>query len=86
EHESTSVGLMLGLAASYRGTMEPAISKGYAVAAGTALGLVGLGEIHIISGQEMVSANDEDAIADLMDQRDQFMGSMQSRLTKLQVF
>ncbi|KAF5193734.1 Anaphase-promoting complex subunit [Thalictrum thalictroides] len=27
EHESTSVGLMLGLAASYRGTMEPAISK-----------------------------------------------------------
>ncbi|KAF5176018.1 Katanin p80 wd40 repeat-containing subunit b1-like protein [Thalictrum thalictroides] len=37
------------------------------------------------SGQEMVSANDEDAIADLMDQRDQFMGSMQSRLTKLQV-
>ncbi|PIA35318.1 hypothetical protein AQUCO_03500011v1 [Aquilegia coerulea] len=37
------------------------------------------------SGQEMVSASDEDAIADLMDQRDQFMGSMQSRLTKLQV-
>ncbi|EXB88404.1 Anaphase-promoting complex subunit 1 [Morus notabilis] len=27
EHESTTVGLMLGLAASYRGTMDPAISK-----------------------------------------------------------
>ncbi|XP_057979662.1 anaphase-promoting complex subunit 1 isoform X2 [Malania oleifera] len=27
EHESTSVGLLLGLAASYRGTMQPAISK-----------------------------------------------------------
>ncbi|KAK3042882.1 hypothetical protein RJ639_001155 [Escallonia herrerae] len=27
EHESTTVGLMLGLAASYRGSMEPAISK-----------------------------------------------------------
>ncbi|XP_052185110.1 anaphase-promoting complex subunit 1 [Diospyros lotus] len=27
EHESTTVGLMLGLAASYRGTMQPAISK-----------------------------------------------------------
>ncbi|CAI0443752.1 unnamed protein product [Linum tenue] len=27
EHESTTVGLMLGLAASYRGTMHPAISK-----------------------------------------------------------
>ncbi|KAJ9683860.1 hypothetical protein PVL29_016384 [Vitis rotundifolia] len=26
-HESTTVGLMLGLAASYRGTMQPAISK-----------------------------------------------------------
>ncbi|XP_038722804.1 anaphase-promoting complex subunit 1 [Tripterygium wilfordii] len=27
EHENTTVGLMLGLAASYRGTMQPAISK-----------------------------------------------------------
>ncbi|XP_061351686.1 anaphase-promoting complex subunit 1 [Gastrolobium bilobum] len=27
EHESTTVGVMLGLAASYRGTMQPAISK-----------------------------------------------------------
>jgi len=27
EHESTTVGLMLGLAASYGGTMHPAISK-----------------------------------------------------------
>lgn len=27
EHESTTVGLMLGLAASYKGTMQPAISK-----------------------------------------------------------
>lgn len=27
EHESTTVGLMLGLASSYRGTMQPAISK-----------------------------------------------------------
>lgn len=27
DHESTSVGLMLGLAASYRGTMNPAIAK-----------------------------------------------------------
>ncbi|CAN1174838.1 Anaphase-promoting complex subunit 1 [Linum perenne] len=27
EHESTTVGLMLGLAASYRGTMQPSISK-----------------------------------------------------------
>ncbi|KAL6977480.1 hypothetical protein U1Q18_026279 [Sarracenia purpurea var. burkii] len=27
EHESTTVGLMVGLAASYRGTMQPAISK-----------------------------------------------------------
>jgi hypothetical protein len=27
EHESTTVGLMLGLAASYRKTMHPAISK-----------------------------------------------------------
>lgn len=27
EHEITTVGLMLGLAASYRGTMQPAISK-----------------------------------------------------------
>ncbi|TYH51969.1 hypothetical protein ES332_D10G318400v1 [Gossypium tomentosum] len=27
EHEATTVGLMLGLAASYRGTMQPSISK-----------------------------------------------------------
>ncbi|XVF84048.1 hypothetical protein PTKIN_Ptkin16aG0543300 [Pterospermum kingtungense] len=27
EHESTTVGLMLGLASSYRGTMQPAIAK-----------------------------------------------------------
>ncbi|XP_047316183.1 anaphase-promoting complex subunit 1 [Impatiens glandulifera] len=30
-NESTTVGLMLGLAASYRGTMEPAISKSFYV-------------------------------------------------------
>ncbi|XP_057504390.1 anaphase-promoting complex subunit 1-like isoform X2 [Actinidia eriantha] len=59
EHESTTVGLMLGLATSYRGTMQPAISKaeigrrsggdnvlkreGYVVSAGFSLGLVALG-------------------------------------------
>lgn len=37
------------------------------------------------SGQETVSASDEDAVADLMEPQDQFMGLMQSRLTKLQV-
>ncbi|KAL1825219.1 hypothetical protein ACET3Z_011997 [Daucus carota] len=31
EHESTTVGLMLGLAASHRGTMHPAISKSFYV-------------------------------------------------------
>ncbi|XP_021862745.2 anaphase-promoting complex subunit 1 isoform X2 [Spinacia oleracea] len=30
-HESTTVGLMLGLAASYRGTMEPTMSKSFYV-------------------------------------------------------
>ncbi|CAI9785536.1 unnamed protein product [Fraxinus pennsylvanica] len=34
---------------------------------------------------ESVSASEEDAIADLMEQHDQFVGSMQSRLAKLQV-
>ncbi|GMH15411.1 hypothetical protein Nepgr_017252 [Nepenthes gracilis] len=31
DHESTTVGLMLGLAASYRGTMEPTMSKSFYV-------------------------------------------------------
>lgn len=35
--------------------------------------------------KELVSASDEDAIADLMEKHDQFVGSMQSRSTKLQV-
>ncbi|KAG8382626.1 hypothetical protein BUALT_Bualt05G0097000 [Buddleja alternifolia] len=34
---------------------------------------------------ESVSASDEDTIADLMEQHDQFVGSMKSRLNKLQV-
>ena len=33
----------------------------------------------------MVSASDEDAIADVMEQHDQFVSSMQSRSAKLQV-
>ena len=33
----------------------------------------------------MPSASDEDAVADVMEQHDQFIGSMQSRLAKLQV-
>lgn len=33
----------------------------------------------------MPSATDEDAVADVMEQHDQFIGSMQSRLAKLQV-
>ncbi|XP_030545840.1 katanin p80 WD40 repeat-containing subunit B1 homolog KTN80.4 isoform X1 [Rhodamnia argentea] len=35
--------------------------------------------------KETVSASDEDAIADVMEHHDQFVGSMQSRLAKLQV-
>uniref|UniRef100_A0A5B6ZJG2 Katanin p80 subunit C-terminal domain-containing protein n=1 Tax=Davidia involucrata TaxID=16924 RepID=A0A5B6ZJG2_DAVIN len=35
--------------------------------------------------KETVSASDEDAIADVMEQHDQFIGSMQSRLAKLQI-
>lgn len=35
--------------------------------------------------KELGSASDEDAIADLMEKHDQFVGSMQSRSTKLQV-
>ncbi|TYI95688.1 hypothetical protein E1A91_D01G015700v1 [Gossypium mustelinum] len=35
--------------------------------------------------KEMPSATDEDAVADVMEQHDQFIGSMQSRLAKLQV-
>lgn len=35
--------------------------------------------------KEMVSASDEDAIADVMEQHDQFLASMQSHLLKLQV-
>ncbi|XVE66427.1 hypothetical protein DITRI_Ditri08aG0079500 [Diplodiscus trichospermus] len=35
--------------------------------------------------KEMPSASDEDAVADVMEQHDQFIGSMQSRLAKLQV-
>lgn len=34
---------------------------------------------------EAVSADDEDIIADLMEQHNEFVGSMQSRLAKLQV-
>ena len=33
----------------------------------------------------MPSASDEDTVADVMEQHDQFIGSMQSRLAKLQV-
>ncbi|XP_008802561.2 katanin p80 WD40 repeat-containing subunit B1 homolog KTN80.4-like isoform X1 [Phoenix dactylifera] len=36
-------------------------------------------------GKETVSANDEDTIADLMEQHQQFLNSAQTRLTKLQV-
>ncbi|XP_058099733.1 katanin p80 WD40 repeat-containing subunit B1 homolog KTN80.3 [Magnolia sinica] len=35
--------------------------------------------------KETVSASDEDAIADVVEQHDQFFSSMQSRLTKLQI-
>jgi nitrate/nitrite-specific signal transduction histidine kinase len=35
--------------------------------------------------KETVSASDEDAIADVMEQHDQFVSSMQSRSAKLQV-
>lgn len=35
--------------------------------------------------KEAPSASDEDATADLMEQHDQFVSSMQSRLAKLQV-
>lgn len=35
--------------------------------------------------KEMPSASDGDAVADLMEQHDQFISSMQSRLAKLQV-
>ncbi|TMW98488.1 hypothetical protein EJD97_003963 [Solanum chilense] len=37
------------------------------------------------AGSVTVSATDEDVITDLMEQHDQFVGSMQSRLAKLQV-
>ncbi|XP_058181037.1 anaphase-promoting complex subunit 1 isoform X3 [Rhododendron vialii] len=43
EHESTTVGLMLGLAASYRGTMQPAISKSAAL---MSVGLLYEGSAH----------------------------------------
>lgn len=33
----------------------------------------------------MPSASDEDAVADIMEQHDQFISSMQSRIAKLQV-
>lgn len=36
--------------------------------------------------KEMASLSDEDAAADVMEQHDQFVSSMQSRLAKLQVF
>lgn len=35
--------------------------------------------------KETVSSSDEDAIADVMEQHDQFISSMQSRSAKLQV-
>lgn len=37
------------------------------------------------SRKEMVSASDEDAIADLIEPHEQFLNAAQSRLTKLQV-
>lgn len=36
-------------------------------------------------GKETVSASDEDTIADLMEQHEQFLNSAQTQLTKLQV-
>ena len=41
--------------------------------------------LHPSSQKETVSASDEDAIADVMEQHDQFLASMQSHLLKLQV-
>ena len=35
--------------------------------------------------KETPSASDEDVVADVMEQHDQFISSMQSRLAKLQV-
>ncbi|KAF9596426.1 hypothetical protein IFM89_011255 [Coptis chinensis] len=43
EHESTTVALMLGLAASYRGTMDPSVSKSAAL---MALGVLYEGSAH----------------------------------------
>lgn len=37
------------------------------------------------SEKEMVPASDEDAITDIMEKHGQFVGSIQSRLSKLQV-
>ncbi|MBA0804318.1 hypothetical protein Gohar_003907, partial [Gossypium harknessii] len=42
-------------------------------------------EYHPSVEKEMPSASDEDAVADVMEQHDQFIGSMQSHLAKLQV-
>lgn len=36
--------------------------------------------------ETMSTSGDEDAISDLMEQHNQFLGLMQSRLTKFQVF
>ncbi|XXG86877.1 hypothetical protein AAC387_Pa11g1701 [Persea americana] len=41
--------------------------------------------LHPSSQKETVSASDEDAIADVMEQHDQFLASMQSHLLKLQI-
>lgn len=41
---------------------------------------------HLSPGKEVVSASDKDAVTDIMDEHAHFVGSMQSRLGKLQVF
>ena len=40
---------------------------------------------HLSPEKETVSASDKDVIVDVMEQHDQFVGSLQSRLGKLQV-
>ncbi|XP_057478052.1 katanin p80 WD40 repeat-containing subunit B1 homolog KTN80.3-like isoform X1 [Actinidia eriantha] len=40
---------------------------------------------HLSPEKEMVSASDKDVIVDVMEQHDQFVGSLQSRLGKLQI-
>ncbi|KZV34947.1 anaphase-promoting complex subunit 1 [Dorcoceras hygrometricum] len=52
EHESTTVGLMIGLAASYRGTMQPSISKSAAL---VSVGLLYEGSSHPQTMQILLS-------------------------------